>query len=82
VAEEEEIGNGGDGEKELVNSKIPHYSLYIPSQRRDHGLRRGAKSGNGKPTNGQKIAKITMLPTQRFALIQSDILIDVIKRVI
>jgi hypothetical protein len=30
----EEIGNGGGGEKELVNSKIPHYSPYIPSKRR------------------------------------------------
>jgi hypothetical protein len=55
VEEEEEIGNGDDGAKELVNSKIPHYPLYIPSQIRDHGLRRGAKSGNGKPTNGQKL---------------------------
>jgi hypothetical protein len=31
VEEEEEIVNGGGGEKELVNSKIPHYPLYIPS---------------------------------------------------
>jgi hypothetical protein len=30
----EEIGNGGSGEKELVNSKIPHYPSYIPSKRR------------------------------------------------
>jgi hypothetical protein len=29
----EEIGNGGGGEKELVNSKIPHYPPYIPSKR-------------------------------------------------
>jgi hypothetical protein len=29
------IDNGGDGgEKELVNSKIPHDPLYIPSERR------------------------------------------------
>jgi hypothetical protein len=32
--EEEEIGNGGGGGNELVNSTIPHYSLYIPSERR------------------------------------------------
>jgi hypothetical protein len=30
----EEIGNRGSGEKELVNSKIPHYPPYIPSERR------------------------------------------------
>jgi hypothetical protein len=30
----EEIGNGDGGEKELVNSKIPHYPPYIPSKRR------------------------------------------------
>jgi hypothetical protein len=30
----EEIGNGGGEEKELVNSKIPHYPPYIPSKRR------------------------------------------------
>jgi hypothetical protein len=30
----EEIGNGGGREKELVNSKIPHYPPYIPSGRR------------------------------------------------
>jgi hypothetical protein len=34
----EEIGNGGSGEKELVNSKIPHYPSYIPSGRRIVGL--------------------------------------------
>jgi hypothetical protein len=34
VEEEEEISNGGGGEKELVNSKIPHYPPYIPSERR------------------------------------------------
>jgi hypothetical protein len=27
VEQEEEIGNGDGGEKELVNSKIPHYPL-------------------------------------------------------
>jgi hypothetical protein len=34
MEEEDEIDNGGGREKELVNSKIPHYPLYIPSQRR------------------------------------------------
>jgi hypothetical protein len=29
-----EIGNGGDGGNELVNSKIPHYAPYISSGRR------------------------------------------------
>jgi hypothetical protein len=33
----EENGNGGGGEKELVNSKIPHYPPYIPSKRRIMG---------------------------------------------
>jgi hypothetical protein len=28
---------GGGGEKELVNSKIPHYPPYIPSERRIMG---------------------------------------------
>jgi hypothetical protein len=32
--ETEEISNGGGGENELVNSKIPHYALYISSGRR------------------------------------------------
>jgi hypothetical protein len=30
----EEIGNGGGGGNELVNSKIPHYAPYIPYGRR------------------------------------------------
>jgi hypothetical protein len=30
----EEIGNGGGGGNELVNSKIPHYAIYTPSGRR------------------------------------------------
>jgi hypothetical protein len=30
----EEIGNEGGGGNELVNSKIPHYAIYIPSGRR------------------------------------------------
>jgi hypothetical protein len=32
--EAEEISNGGGGGDELVNSKIPHYALYISSGRR------------------------------------------------
>jgi hypothetical protein len=32
-----EIDNGGSGEKELVNSKNPPLSPYIPSQRRNMG---------------------------------------------
>jgi hypothetical protein len=32
-----EINNGGGGEKELVNSKNPPLSPYIPSQRRNMG---------------------------------------------
>jgi hypothetical protein len=32
--EAEEISNGGGGGNKLVNSKIPHYALYIPSRRR------------------------------------------------
>jgi hypothetical protein len=31
VEEVEEISNGGDRGNELVNSKIPHYALYISS---------------------------------------------------
>jgi hypothetical protein len=30
----EEIGNGGGGGNELVNSTIPHYAIYIRSGRR------------------------------------------------
>jgi hypothetical protein len=33
-AEEEEFSNGGGGGNKLVNSKIPHYAPYIPSERR------------------------------------------------
>jgi hypothetical protein len=32
--EAEEISNGGGGQNELVNSKIPHYAPYISSGRR------------------------------------------------
>jgi hypothetical protein len=32
-----EIDNGGGGEEELVNSKNPPLSPYIPSQRRNVG---------------------------------------------
>jgi hypothetical protein len=32
--ETDEISNGGGGGDELVNSKIPHYALYISSGRR------------------------------------------------
>jgi hypothetical protein len=35
--ETEEINNGGGGGNELVNSKIPHYALYISSGRRIMG---------------------------------------------
>jgi hypothetical protein len=34
---EAEIDNGGGGEEELVNSKNPPLSPYIPSQRRNVG---------------------------------------------
>jgi hypothetical protein len=32
--EAKEIGNGGGGSNELVNSTIPHYAIYISSERR------------------------------------------------
>jgi hypothetical protein len=35
--EAEEISNGGGGGNEPVNSKIPHYVLYISSGRRIMG---------------------------------------------
>jgi hypothetical protein len=62
----EEIGNGGGGEKELVNSKIPHYPfIYLLGE--GSWAETWRKERKRQPTNGQKIAKITVLPTKRFA---------------
>jgi hypothetical protein len=49
-----EISNGGGGEKELVNSTIPHYLLYTFSVK-ECGLRLGERSGSGSPLTGRKI---------------------------
>jgi hypothetical protein len=35
--EAEEISNGGGGGNELVNSTIPHYTIYISFERRIMG---------------------------------------------
>jgi hypothetical protein len=57
----EEIGNGGGREKELVNSKIPHYPfIYLPGE----GLwaetwRKGQKQ---QPTNDKKFRKLQCCP--------------------
>jgi hypothetical protein len=65
---EEEIGNGGGGEKELVNSKIPHYPfIYL--------LREGSWAETWRKERKRQ-------PTKQFALTRSDVLTDVIKKVI
>jgi hypothetical protein len=62
----EEISNGGGGEKELVNSKIPHYPfIYLLGE--GSWAETWRKERKWQPTNGQKIAKITVLPTKQFA---------------
>jgi hypothetical protein len=48
------IGNGGgSGEEELVNSKNPTSPLYTFSMK-EHGLRRGERSGSGSPLTDRK----------------------------
>jgi hypothetical protein len=48
-----EIGNGGGGEKEPVNSTIPNSPLYTFSVK-ERGLRRGERSGSGSPLTGRE----------------------------
>jgi hypothetical protein len=79
--ETEEIGNGGGGGNELVNSKIPHYAPYISSGRMIVGCD-VAQRAEMVAHLRSKITKITVLPIKRFALIQSDVFIDVIKDMI
>jgi hypothetical protein len=52
--EEEVIGNGGSGEKELVNSKIPHYP-FIYLLREGSWAETSRKERKRQPTNGQKL---------------------------
>jgi hypothetical protein len=49
----DEISNGGGGGNELVNSKIPHYALYISSGRRI-AAETWRKERKRQPINGQK----------------------------
>jgi hypothetical protein len=49
-----EIGNGGGGEKELVNSKIPHYP-FIYLLREGSWAETWRKERKRQPTNGQKL---------------------------
>jgi hypothetical protein len=59
--EEEEIGNGGSGEKALVNSKIPHYPfMYLP--REGSWAETWRKERKRQPTNGQKLRKLQCCP--------------------
>jgi hypothetical protein len=49
----EEIGNGGSGEKELVNSKIPRYPpIYLLGE--GSWAQTWRKEQKRQPTNGQK----------------------------
>jgi hypothetical protein len=57
MEKEEEIGNGGGGEKELVNSKIPHYPL-IYLLRAGSWAETWCKEQKRQPTNGQKLQKL------------------------
>jgi hypothetical protein len=54
---EEEISNGGGGEKELVNSKIPHYP-FIYLLREGSWAETWRKERKRQPTNGQKSRKL------------------------
>jgi hypothetical protein len=60
--QEAEIGNGsGDGEKELVNSKEPHYPfIYLLGER--SWAERWRKERKQQPTNGQGNIKLPRYP--------------------
>jgi hypothetical protein len=85
--ETEDIGNGGGGGSELVNSKIPHYAIYIPSGRRIVGRVVAQRSETPahqrskivQPTKRSKIVEVTVSSIQRSVLRKSYVIIDAIK---
>jgi hypothetical protein len=70
---EAEIDNGGGGgEKELVNSKNPHYPfIYLLGE--GTWAATWQKEWKRQPTNGQRNTKITALPMKRYALSKDDV---------
>jgi hypothetical protein len=65
------IGNGGGGEKELVNSTNPHSPLiYLLGE--GTWAETWHKERKRQPTNGQR-KKITELPTKRYVLNKGDV---------
>jgi hypothetical protein len=62
----------GGGEKELVNSKNPHYPfIYLLGE--GTWVATWQKEWKRQPTNGQRNKKITTLPMKRYALSKDDI---------
>jgi hypothetical protein len=48
--------------RKLVNSKIPPLSPLYSFLRKERGLRRGIRSGNGNPLMGRDIVKLPRCP--------------------
>jgi hypothetical protein len=71
--QEAEIDNGGgDGEKELVNSKDPHYPfIYLPDEGTWAEMWRTERKR--QPTNGQETTKLPRCPRNGSRSIRSDV---------
>jgi hypothetical protein len=61
MKKEEEIVNGGGGGKELVNSKIPHYT-FIYLLREGSWAETWRKERKQQATNCQKLRKLQCCP--------------------
>jgi hypothetical protein len=70
---EAEIDNGGGGgEKELVNSKNPHYPfIYLLGE--GTWAETWRKEQKRQPTNGQRNTKITALPMKWYVPSKDDV---------
>jgi hypothetical protein len=70
---EAETGNGGGSrEKEVVNSKNPHYPfIYLLGE--GTWAETWRKEQKRQLTNGQRNKKITTLPMKRYALSEGDV---------
>jgi hypothetical protein len=67
--QEAEIDNGGGGEKELVNSKNPHYPLiYLLGE--GTWAKTWRKEQKRQPTNGQENTKLPHYPRSGLRLIR------------
>jgi hypothetical protein len=54
--------------RKLVNNKILHSPPLYRFLRKEHGLRRGVRSGNGSPLTGRDIAKLPRCPRITFSI--------------